>query len=63
MYSFLYYKDLWAIVCWDIRLTNDDEVEDLVGDKRTLKITRKRYKDEDVILVRRGRLYCAGRMP
>jgi len=32
---------LWAIVCWDCKLANDEEVCDMVGEKRNMKITSK----------------------
>jgi len=33
------FKRLGAVICWDTRLSNDDEVIDLTGAKRTMKIT------------------------
>ena len=36
---------LWAIICWDCKLANDDEVLDIVGEKRSMKITSKDYSD------------------
>lgn len=33
------FKKLAAVICWDTRLTNDEEVEDITGTKRTMKIT------------------------
>lgn len=35
------FKKLAAIICWDCKLSNDDEVTDLTGEKRHLKITNK----------------------
>ena len=32
---------LWAIICWDCKLANDEEVRDIVGEKRNMKITSK----------------------
>jgi len=32
---------LWVIICWDCKLANDDEVLDIVGEKRNMKITSK----------------------
>lgn len=34
---------LWAILCWDCRLANDEEVLDIVGEKRNMKITGRDY--------------------
>jgi hypothetical protein len=33
------FRRLGAVMCWDTRLSNDDEVIDLTGAKRTMKIT------------------------
>ncbi len=33
------FKKLAAVICWDTRLSNEDEVTDLTGAKRTMKIT------------------------
>lgn len=33
------FKKLATVICWDTRLSNDDEVIDLAGAKRTMKIT------------------------
>ena len=35
------FKKLAGIICWDCRLSNDEEVADLTGEKRYLKITNK----------------------
>ncbi len=35
------FKKLAGIICWDCRLSNDEEVSDLTGEKRYLKITNK----------------------
>lgn len=35
------FNKLWGIICWDCRLTNDEEVKDIVGEKRQLKITNR----------------------
>ena len=32
---------LWGIICWDCKLANDEEVLDIVGEKRNMKITSK----------------------
>jgi hypothetical protein len=34
---------LAAIICWDTKLANDEEVYDIVGEKRSMKITSKDY--------------------
>ncbi len=34
---------LWGIICWDCKLANDEEVLDIVGEKRSMKITSKDY--------------------
>lgn len=36
---------LAAIICWDTKLANDEEVYDIVGEKRSMKITSKDYSD------------------
>lgn len=33
------FKKLAAVICWDTKLSNEDEVRDLSGEKRTMKIT------------------------
>jgi len=35
------FKKLAGIICWDCKLSNDEEVTDLTGEKRYLKITNK----------------------
>lgn len=35
------FKKLAGIICWDCKLTNDEEVTDLTGEKRYLKITNR----------------------
>jgi len=40
------FKKLAAVICWDTRLTNDEEVEDITGTKRTMKITSPDKRDE-----------------
>ena len=35
------FKKLAAIICWDCKLSNDDDVTDLTGEKRHIKITNK----------------------
>ncbi len=35
------FKKLAGIICWDCRLSNDEEVSDLTGETRYLKITNK----------------------
>lgn len=34
---------LWAILCWDCNLANDEEVVDIVGEKRNMRITGRDY--------------------
>lgn len=41
------FNKLWAIVCWDCKLPNDEEVRDIVGDKRVLKITNRDFSVTD----------------
>lgn len=41
------FKKLTAIICWDTKLSNQDEVEDLTGAKRTMKITAKDHSDPE----------------
>ena len=41
------FNKLASIVCWDTRLSNEDEVFDMTGAKRTMKITPKSKGDED----------------
>jgi len=38
------FKKLAAVICWDTKLANDDEVQDLTGEKRVLKITPPKDK-------------------
>jgi hypothetical protein len=38
---------LWAILCWDCKLANDEEVRDIMGEKRNMKITSKDYSAPD----------------
>jgi hypothetical protein len=40
------FKKLATVVCWDTRLSNDDEVADLTGEKRIMKITPPNREDE-----------------
>ncbi|MBA7501634.1 hypothetical protein ES706_00207 [subsurface metagenome] len=40
------FKKLAAVICWDTKLANDEEVEDITGAERTMKITPPRG-DED----------------
>ncbi len=35
------FAKLWGIICWDCKLANDEEVLDIVGEKRNMKITSK----------------------
>ena len=35
------FRKLASIICWDFKLTNDEEVIDLTGEKRYLKITNR----------------------
>lgn len=39
------FKKLAAVICWDTKLSNDDEVIDLTGEKRTMKISLPDGKD------------------
>lgn len=32
---------LWAIICWDCKLANDEEVTDILGEKRAMRITNR----------------------
>lgn len=41
------FAKLAAVICWDTKLANEDEVEDLKGEKRTLKITSPQSEDPD----------------
>jgi len=41
------FKKLAAVICWDTKLSNDDEVIDLTGAKRTMKITPPDEKAEN----------------
>jgi len=41
------FKKLAAVICWDTNLSNDDEVIDLTGAKRTMKITPADKKTEN----------------
>jgi hypothetical protein len=41
------FKKLASIVCWDTKLSNEDEVFDMTGAKRTMKITPKPNDDAD----------------
>jgi len=41
------FKKLASIVCWDTKLSNEDEVFDLTGAKRIMKITPKANDNED----------------
>ena len=36
------FKKLATVICWDTKLSNEDEVNDLTGAKRTMKITPPR---------------------
>lgn len=38
---------LAAVVCWDTQLSNEDEVTDLKGEKRMLKITARNEEDPE----------------
>jgi hypothetical protein len=40
------FKKLATVVCWDTRLSNDDEVTDLTGEKRIMKITPPNMEEE-----------------
>lgn len=37
---------LAAVICWDTRLANEDEVVDLAGNKRTMKVTAAKPGDD-----------------
>lgn len=41
------FKKLAVVICWDTKLSNDDEVIDLTGAKRTMKITPPDEKAEN----------------
>lgn len=41
------FKKLAAVICWDTKLSNEDEVVDLTGAKRTMKITPPDRKVEN----------------
>jgi hypothetical protein len=41
------FKKLAAVICWDTKLSNDEEVIDLTGAKRTMKITPPERKGEN----------------
>ncbi|MEE9399320.1 MAG: hypothetical protein V3V43_00080 [Dehalococcoidales bacterium] len=41
------FSKLWAIICWDCKLANDDKVIDSLKEKRTMKITSRDYSDPD----------------
>ncbi len=41
------FKKLAAVICWDTKLSNDDDVIDLTGSKRTMKITSPDKKAKD----------------
>jgi hypothetical protein len=38
------FKKLAIVICWDTKLSNDDEVTDLTGEKRIMKITPRNKK-------------------
>lgn len=38
------FKKLASVICWDTKLANGDEVQDLTGEKRTLRITPPKDK-------------------
>lgn len=41
------FKKLASVICWDTKLSNDDDVIDLTGAKRTMKITPPDEKTEN----------------
>ena len=41
------FAKLWAILCWDCKLANDEEVRDIVGEKRNMRITGRDYSAPD----------------
>lgn len=41
------FKRLAAIICWDTKLTNEDDVYDMTGAKRTLRITPREPDNEN----------------
>jgi hypothetical protein len=41
------FKRLAAVICWDTKLTNESEVRDMTGEKRTLRVSPKSVEKED----------------
>lgn len=41
------FAKLAGVICWDTKLSNEDEITDLKGDKRVLKITAPKLEDPD----------------